>query len=811
MQEFLNNFSAKNLVKDYTCFKSLDNPSCIDLFITNKPLSFQKTTTVSTGLSDFHKMIVTVLKTTFPKIKPKIVSYRDYSRFVEKYFHNDLESKIRDKKITDYNSFNKYFLEALNKHAPSKKKCIRANHKPYLTKELRKAIMHRSYLGNKFYKCQTIENYRLYKTQKNYVNRLSKREKKNYFNNININNFTDNKNFWNITRPLFSDKEYKSDNITLVCGEKIISEDSEVAQAFNDYFKKPIIVNENRFLLSDTTEDLSPVDEAVAKFKNHPSIITINENVEIGLKFTFSQISIDEIKKEIKDLNSAKMGTLNDIPTKHLKETINIISEPLMNIWNKEIIENKIFPTKLKLADITPIFKKLDNISVENYRPVSVLPTVSKIFERIMQKQLTTFIEPHLSTFLCGYRKGFNCQYALLHMLENWKMSLDKNGYAGGILMDLSKAFDTINYQLLIAKLHAYGFDKDALQLILDYLTNRWQRTKIHSSFSTWSELLSGVPQGSILGPLLFNIYLNDLLYLYVTTSVCNSADDTTPYFCDINLANLLKTLEKDITSTIMWFEANYMKLNNEKCHFLFAGNTPERIWTKVGEEIIWESNHEKLLGLIIDKDLKFEKHLTNLCKQASAKITMLARMATIISYEKKRVIMKAFIESQFSYCPLLWMFCSRKLNRKINFIHERALRLVYNDYTSSFENLLKKDNSVSIHHRNIQRVAIEMYKVKNNLCPEIMKSLFVPQAHSINTRSKSSFLRPRINSVYYGENSIRNFGPIVWDKMIPKCIKESSTLDIFKSQIKKWVPQNCPCRLCKTFIPELGFVKSNQ
>ena len=172
---------------------------------------------------------------------------------------------------------------------------------------------------------------------------------------------------------------------------------------------------------------------------------------------------------------------------------------------------------------------------------------------------------------------------------------------------------------------------------------------------------------------------------------------------------------------------------------------------------------------------------------------------------------MKAFIESQFSYCPLLWMFCSRKLNRKINFIHERALRLVYNDYTSSFENLLKKDNSVSIHHRNIQRVAIEMYKVRNNLCPEIMKSLFVPQAHSINTRSNSSFLRPRINSVYYGENSIRNFGPIVWDKMIPKCIKESSTLVIFKSQIKKWVPQNCPCRLCKTFIPELGFVKSNQ
>ena len=187
----------------------------------------------------------------------------------------------------------------------------------------------------------------------------------------------------------------------------------------------------------------------------------------------------------------------------------------------------------------------------------------------------------------------------------------------------------------------------------------------------------------------MFNIYLNDLLYLYVTTSVCNSADDTTPYFCDANLSNLLHNLESDVTSTIMWFE---------------AGNTPEVIWTKVGEEIIWESTHEKLLGLTIDKKLKFDNHLTRLCKRVSSKVTILARMATYIPNEKKRILFKAFIESQFSYCPLIWMFCSRKLNRKINFIHERALRLVFDDYTSTFEQLLRKDNSVIIHHRNIQQ-----------------------------------------------------------------------------------------------------------
>ena len=124
-----------------------------------------------------------------------------------------------------------------------------------------------------------------------------------------------------------------------------------------------------------------------------------------------------------------------------------------------------------------------------------------------MQKQINDYMEDHLSPYLCGYRKGYNCQYALLVMIENWKLSLDSSRFAGGILMDLSKAFDTINHELMIAKLHAYGFNTNTLEIILDYLSNCWQRIKINTTFSTWSEILAGVPQGSVLGPNFFNIY----------------------------------------------------------------------------------------------------------------------------------------------------------------------------------------------------------------------------------------------------------------------------------------------------------------
>ena len=191
-----------------------------------------------------------------------------------------------------------------------------------------------------------------------------------------------------------------------------------------------------------------------------------------------------------------------------------------------------------------------------------------------------------------------------------------------------------------------------------------------------------------------------------------------------------------------------------------------------------------------------------SLCTITGTKLSVISRLSNLMSLQQRRLLLRSFVEAQFGYCPLVWMFHGREINRKINHIHERSLRIVYRDYNSSFKDLLKKDNSVCIHHRNIQSLAVELFKVKDT----IMSDIFPTRVLNYNLRSQTDFLRSTVNTTKFGLNSLRHFASKVWS-MIPIEIKNSSTVEIFKSKISKWEPNDCDCKLCQDYLHRIGYV----
>ena len=383
--------------------------------------------------------------------------------------------------------------------------------------------------------------------------------------------------------------------------------------------------------------------------------------------------------------------------------------------------------------------------------------------------------------------------------------ALDKCQNAGALLTDLSKAFDCLNHELLVAKLEAYGFDYFALAYVFSYLSYRKQRTKLNNSFSTWSDIKSGIPQGSIIGPLLFNIYINDIFFIVDENSLTNYADDNTPHAIDSNVDTIVKKLINDTSVLIKWFNDNYFKMNADKCKLLVTKHR-DNISATIDGHTIPASNSVKLLGVEIDNNLDFNQHVSNICKKVSNKIHALRRVSHYMSKDKLRIIMKAFIESQFGYCPLVWMFHSRTLNNRINALHEKALRLVYKNSMLSFEDLLSLDNSFTIHHRNLQKLATEMFKIKNKLSPTFMNKVFSDSTNPYNLRNAPDFGTSNVHTVYNGTETISFRGPKTWS-LVPEQIKNATSLLEFKTKIKYWKPVGCTCRLCKTYIQNLGFI----
>ena len=456
------------------------------------------------------------------------------------------------------------------------------------------------------------------------------------------------------------------------------------------------------------------------------------------------------------------------------------------------------FPSRLKKAQVIPLYKKKDSLNKENYRPVSILPTTSKIHERVIHEQLSEYLDDMFNPFLAAFRKGYGCQTTLLRLLEDWRSALDKHEYVAAILMDLSKAFDCLPHNLLLAKLQAYGVSSDAVKLIESYLSDRSQQIRMGSNTSGWETLTKGVPQGSILGPLLFNVFLNDIFYIIEKCSLYNYADDNTLAYIHKKLEVLQQILVTESLSLIQWFENNFMKANPDKFQAICVGKrTFDAIKSfQLGDTKITCEEKVSLLGVTIDVHLNFKDHISQICTKASQQLAVLKRIGKFLTKQGKLMIYKSFIMSNFNHCPIAWHFCNQSSVNKMEKIQERALRFICDDFESPLQDLLQKNGVLPLRISRMKLMAREVFKIVNNIAPSYLHDLISLKPSTYDFRSEKQAQLPRVNSTRYGLRSFRYEAVRIWNSL-PNEFRLAESYPQFRRMLQAWDGLDCKCPSC--------------
>ena len=803
INEFMNLYGLKNLIKDKTCFFK-GHESSIDVILTNSSKKIFKTQTFELGVSDCHKLISTSFRSHVPRLKTKNISYRCIKNFDRDTFNQELSSNLSNSfTLSNTNDSYKLLLEivstTIDKHAPLKSKKIRGNQSRFMNKDLSKAIMKRSRLKSKYNKNPTPLNRQTFKKQRNLCVALKNKSIKKDFDTATTNLKHDSKAFYKVLNPYLSNKSgLNCSDITLVEGDHIITDDSKIAKIFNDYYvniikhtsgNKPTCVADNLPPGSSCDDILKEISKT---FSNHPSIKMIKSK---GPNQTFSMkmVTESEVLNVLKKIDAKKATGFDNIPPKIIKDSAHILVKPITGIINLSIAEC-IFPTKAKISSTLAFFKKGDRTHKGNYRPVSILSVFSKVFEKIIHSQISEFSETFLSKYVSAYRKNHSCQHVLIRLLEELKHNLDNNYIVGAILMDLSKAFDCIHHDLLMAKMEAYGFDEYTRKYIYSYLKGRRQCVRINGVHSNFQTLLAGVPQGSILGPIIFNIFINDLFFIFERANLHGFSDDNTLSAKAKALDQLKLILSNESEKAIDWLDYNNMMVNASKFQAIFFQKNKISIKTslKIKENEIKSADSVELLGVKIDNKLNFDNHISKLCNKSSGLLNNLFRLKKFITGEAKKLAVNSFVISNFNYCPLVWHFSSYKSVNMIESIQKRALRFLSNDPSSNYQTLLENSDLCPLKVNRLRSLCLEIFKTLNGINPGYMKDIFKMPNTRRSERLKFNLESNTYNQVTFGKNSLATLGPILWNSL-PNQIKALNNINTFKKYIKKWGSKDCP------------------
>ena len=641
---------------------------------------------------------------------------------------------------------------------------------PWITKSLLRSINKKNKLFCKYRKASSDINKSRYTRYRNTLSSTLRLAKKLYFSKQFDKYKFDIKSTWKVINTALKAKTDSNSPNHIIQDGRHIDDPVAMAEVFNDFF-----VNLGPHLANK-------IPNTQTKF--HSFLKERNAN-----SLFFIPIVEEEIKEIVKNLNNKKSSGNDGITIFLLKNIIDEIISPLTHILNQSLSTGKV-PQKMKIAKIIPIFKKGQKEIVNNYRPISLLTSISKILERLVYKRTLRFLVncKILSNFQFGFRQKHSTTHALLAFIDKVAHAIDDVSHTIGVFLDFSKAFDTIDHDILLYKLSHYGIRGKALDWFRDYLTDRKQYVNINGQESSLKLISCGVPQGSLLGPLLFILYINDLQNSSQILSFICFADDTNLFFSHRNPNTLTLILNNELTHVQSWIHANKLSLNIDKTHYMLFSNSLQVIPNDIiiNDINLKQVDSTKFLGLHIDSDLSWKTHINFLCKILSRNTGILNKLKHFFPSHILQTIYSTLISPYLNYGILAWGNSSKLLLDSLFILQKRAIRIVnHAEYLSHTIDLFRNNKVLKLIDLFNYNVGIFMHKLSTNELPEVFLQMFTRNnsVHNYPTRQHDAYHLPRTRTIF-AQKTIMFTGPKYWNDL-PQDVSGCVSLYPFKRKLR--------------------------
>lgn len=776
-------YGLVQIVNKYTRITN-NTRSKIDLVITNvKDAKHEVHNTPK--ISDHSIVTIELEKQIANTTEKKLI--RNYKRMNTTQFQMDLLNRDWIYNSTDIDDLAETLadslLQTLNEHAPVEEIVINTKwgNKRWWTRNINDEMKERDRLYRKAIITKVERDWIEYKLKRNSIVTLIRREKQKYYQEK-IDQVRNNpKEMWKELKKITIGNRRNNIGKGICFEDTVISDNQTVSEKFNSYFLDSICQ------LCTNNNGNNIID--------NDSLKKINTNCKFE---SFKIVEMNELRKVVGRMKN-KESSVNGINTRILKLAYEIIGDRFLQVINTSLQSGR-FPTNWKLTTIIPIEKITNTIKCEEHRPINMVPCYEKLLEMVVNEQFIEYIENNklLTAYQAGFRNKNSCESAIQTVLYKWKDAIEQNLIVGVVFLDFKRAFETINRQLLILKLKRYGLGSKIIEWFESYLDSRKQVVKYGETVSSEQLTTYGVPQGTVLGPNLFILYINDIVHHIKDSNIQLFADDTILYVVGSDVQNVINIINIELENVLKWLNMNSLYINVNKTKFMIIKSKLSRLDTENHVDVLINNiridqvNEIKYLGVIIDEHLSFSNHAIYVANKVIKKANLIGRAGQDMSIYTKLTIYKTIILPHFNFCSTVLFLLNNQELQILQKRQNRVMRHILNcNRRTSIKLMLDTLNLLSVRQIIYLNTLIFIYKIVHNMVPIhlLQNCTFVREIHDYNTRGSQNFYIPTVKH-NYSQKSLYHNGLKLYNSL-PEHIKESTTLNKFKLACKHYVKTN--------------------